>query len=239
MPGPQGRGPRTPDHVALVLLAAASGAVDALAFTVLGHVFAGVMTGNLALLGIAFASGRPIDLTAPLVALAGFVAGIWATALTCRGATADTRPGWPTRALLCLAAETGLLTVHASIWAGIGGVPGRAMREVLLCVAAVAMGGQSAAMLVAGRVARPSTYFTGTLATYVARNTGVLSGASDRWVPVRLVALVAGAAVAAVLHRWAPAWAAVPPPVLVLAAVLITTYRHTRPRPAPVPARKG
>ncbi|CCB78105.1 protein of unknown function [Streptantibioticus cattleyicolor NRRL 8057 = DSM 46488] len=41
------------DQVTVVLLAAASGGVDALAFTTLGHVFAGVMTGNLALLGIA------------------------------------------------------------------------------------------------------------------------------------------------------------------------------------------
>ena len=215
-----------------MLLAAASGAVDALAFTVLGHVFAGVMTGNLALLGIAVASGRPADLTAPLVALAGFVAGTWASALICRGATAEARPGWPARALFCLAGETGLLAAHASLWAGSGGVPAGALREVLLCVAAVAMGGQSAAMLVAGGGARPSTYFTGTLATYVARNAGAPVGAADRWVPVRLAALVAGATVAAVLHHWAPAWAAVPAPVLVLAAVLGATYRTPRSRGA-------
>ncbi|MCQ4041123.1 YoaK family protein [Streptantibioticus rubrisoli] len=232
MPGR--RGPRTAEYIALVLLAAASGAVDALAFTVLGHVFAGVMTGNLALLGIALASGRPADLTAPLVALAGFVAGTWLSALICRGVASDARPGWPTRVLFCLAGETGLLAAHASLWAGSGGVPGGGLRVVLLCVAAVAMGGQSVAMLAAGAGGRPSTYFTGTLATYVARNAGAAVGAEDRWVPVRLAALVAGAAAAAVLHHWAPAWAALPAPVLVLAAVLGATYR-----PPEAPERNG
>ncbi|MDF3288772.1 YoaK family protein [Streptomyces silvisoli] len=237
MPGQ--RGPRTAEHIALVLLAAASGAVDALAFTVLGHVFAGVMTGNLVLLGIAFASGRPADLAAPLVALAGFVAGTRAGALICRGAAPGARPGWPAQALFCLAGETAVLAAYATLWAGSGGAPGGLMRQVLLCVAAVAMGGQSAAMLVAGRAARPSTYFTGTLATYVASGAGAAVGAADRWVPVRLAALVAGAAVAAVLHHWAPAWAAVPAPVLVLAAVLGATYRPPRPARKTVPEHKG
>ncbi len=237
MPGQ--RGPRTAEHVALVLLAAASGAVDALAFTALGHVFAGVMTGNLALLGIALASGNPVDLTAPLVALAGFVAGTWASALICRAADPRVRPGWPTRALFCLAGETTLLAAHATLWAGSGGTPAGALRAVLLCVAAVAMGGQSTAMLIAGHGARPSTYFTGTLATYVARNAGAPVGAADRWVPLRLAALVAGAAVAAVLHHWAAAWAAVPAPVLVAAAVLGATYRLPRPGEEAAPERKG
>jgi uncharacterized membrane protein YoaK (UPF0700 family) len=40
-----------------MLLATASGAVDALALTALGHVFAGVMTGNLVLSGFAVAAG--------------------------------------------------------------------------------------------------------------------------------------------------------------------------------------
>ncbi|QMU71682.1 hypothetical protein [Streptacidiphilus sp. P02-A3a] len=35
------------EHASLVLYTAASGAVDTLAFTALGHVFAGVMTGIL------------------------------------------------------------------------------------------------------------------------------------------------------------------------------------------------
>ncbi|MGN5632769.1 DUF1275 family protein, partial [Streptomyces sp. AC154] len=38
-------------HAALLLLSAASGAADAFVFICVGQVFAGVMTGNLVLLG--------------------------------------------------------------------------------------------------------------------------------------------------------------------------------------------
>ncbi|MCX3064331.1 DUF1275 family protein, partial [Streptomyces beihaiensis] len=68
-------------HLSLVLLAGASGAVDALAFTALGTVFAGVMTGNLVLLGVAAGHGAGGDTLAPLTALGGYAAGACAATL--------------------------------------------------------------------------------------------------------------------------------------------------------------
>ncbi len=222
----------------MVLLAAASGAVDAMAFTALGHVFAGVMTGNLALLGIAVGSDHFADVVPPLIALAGFVLGTAAAARACRG-TAAAGPGWPARTLQCLACEAVLLTVTAVVWASAGAPPVGAPRDVLLCVAAVAMGGQSGAMLGAGPAARPSTYLTGSLATFVTRGVGQVPGGdrpgTDRWVPVRLTALAVGAGAAAAVFRSAPGWTPFLPPVLVVAAVL-TAARIGRPRPVPVVA---
>jgi uncharacterized membrane protein YoaK (UPF0700 family) len=212
------RAPAAADQAALILLAAASGAVDAIAFTALGHVFAGVMTGNLALLGIAAGDARPADTGPPLLALAGFVLGTFTAASACRNTRAE--GSWPPRVLGCLAGEAVLLAVDAVVWARSAAAPGSALRDLLLFLAAVAMGGQSGAMLAAGSVARPSTYLTGSLATFITRGAGGAGGGADRWVPVRLVALVAGAASAAVLHRAAPPWTAALPPALVALAVL-------------------
>ncbi len=215
----------------MVLLAAASGAVDATAFTALGHVFAGVMTGNLALLGIAVGGDHLADAVPPLVALAGFVTGTAAAGYACRGRPGG-RTGWPRHTTAVLVCEAVLLTAAAVVWATCGAPPAGALRDVLLGTVAVAMGAQTGAMLGAGPAARPSTYLTGTLAAFVTRGVGPAPGGdarrADRWVPVRLAALALGAAAAAAVFRFAPGWTAFLPPALVVAAVLtaVRTARH-------------
>ncbi|MEV5986599.1 DUF1275 family protein [Streptomyces sp. NPDC052051] len=206
-------------RVAVVVLVAASGAVEAISFTALDHVFAGVMTSNLALLGMAIGRSSGAGVTAALLALAGFGAGAAVVAWVTHG-----RKGvpayWPPRVLLCLAGEVALLAVGAGVWAASGGAPGAAARDALQCGAALAMGAQAAAMVAAGRAAAPTTYLTGTLATYIVRGVGRASAQPDRWVPARFGALIAGAAAALALRRAAPAWAGTLPLVLVTAAVL-------------------
>ncbi|PWI42369.1 DUF1275 family protein [Streptomyces sp. ICBB 8177] len=217
----------------MTLLSAASGAVDALAFTALGHVFAGVMTGNLALLGIACGGDRFGDVAAPLIALAGYVAGAAAAARFCGTRPDEPGDGWPTRTLAVLAAEAVLLALNAVAWAVGGAPPTGAPREVLLGVAALAMGGQSGAMLGAGTAARPSTYLTGSLTTFVSRAASGGPRETGYWVPVRLGALAVGAGAAAALHRGAAPWAAALPPLLVAAgAVTAARARRERGRPA-------
>ncbi len=220
-------------HTAVVLLAAASGAVDALAFTRLGHVFAGVMTGNLALLGLAVGGDRFAETVPPLLALAGFTAGTAAAARICRrNGPVPPSARWPRPILACLAGEAVLLAVLAALWAAAGGAPGGAERDGMLGAAALAMGAQTGAMLGAGPAARPSTYLTGTLATFVTRGLGRPPGddgpGADRWVPVRLTALVVGAAAAAALLRAAPDTAALLPLVLVAVALMTVTGQGRR-----------
>jgi uncharacterized membrane protein YoaK (UPF0700 family) len=60
---------------ALLLLTFATGLVDAVSVLVLGHVFVANMTGNVIFLGFWFVPDSGIDLTAALVAFAGFVLG--------------------------------------------------------------------------------------------------------------------------------------------------------------------
>ncbi|MFJ4713328.1 DUF1275 family protein [Streptomyces sp. NPDC088785] len=204
---------------ALLLLAGASGAVDALAFTALGSVFAGVMTGNLVLLGISAGRGDGSEVTGPLVALGGYVVGAACTAAACRGARRRAAgPLWPPAVVAALAAQCALLTAVAVAAAVLGGRPGEAGRIALLVAAAVAMGGQSAAMVAAGGA--PTTYFTGTLTTLVTGAVdGTARGTSDLWTAARLSAVVGGAACAVAVHAAAPSWGFVPPALLTACAV--------------------
>ncbi|MEU6366987.1 DUF1275 family protein [Streptomyces sp. NPDC046931] len=211
-------------RIAVVALVAASGAVETISFTALGHVFAGVMTSNLALLGMAIGRAGGTGTVSALLALAGFGAGAGLVAWVTHGRTGFATH-WPPRVMYCLIGEAALLAVGAGFWAASGGAPDGVARHALQAGAAVAMGGQAAAMVAAGRAAAPTTYLTGTLATYIVH--GVGRGRPDRWVPARLGALIAGAAAAMALRRAAPSWAGALPFVLVAAAVL-TAIRPLR-----------
>ncbi|MGW1162523.1 DUF1275 family protein [Streptomyces sp. NPDC002513] len=205
-------------RVAVVVLVAASGAVETISFTALDHVFAGVMTSNLALLGIAIGHGGGTGVTSAVLALAGFGAGAGVVAWVTHGRTGGATH-WHPRVMLCLIGEAVLLALGAAVWAASGGAPTGVARDALQCGAAVAMGGQAAAMVAAGRAAAPTTYLTGTLATYIVR--GVGRARPDGWVPARLGALIAGAAAAMALRQVAPSWAGALPFVLVAVATLV------------------
>ncbi|MGW5482483.1 DUF1275 family protein [Streptomyces sp. NPDC004008] len=224
-----GDGPGRTTCIAVVVLVAASGAVEAISFTALGHVFAGVMTSNLALLGMALGRGRGTGVASAVLALAGFGAGAGLVAWVTHGRT-EVATHWPPRVMFCLIGEAVLLAVGAGFWAASGGAPGAGARAALQCGAAMAMGGQAAAMVAAGRAAAPTTYLTGTLATYIVR--GVGRTRPDGWVPARLAALIVGAAATMALRRVAPAWAGALPFVLVAAATLTAARAVFLHRPA-------
>lgn len=194
---------------ALILFAGASGAVDVLAFIALGRVFAGVMTGNLVLLGLSLTGtgdeGGPV---APLLALAGYMAGVAVVAPFSRRRPGEPETRWPRAVVRWLAAEVVLLAAVAVVWAVTDGAPARPWRDVVLVAVAAAMGTQSAALVAAGAAGGPGTYFTGILTRLVARATGPEGvGLTDLGALARLVALAAGAAVAALVYAASPPWA--------------------------------
>ncbi|MFE6889607.1 DUF1275 family protein [Streptomyces sp. NPDC057694] len=215
-------------QITLLLLTGASGAVDALAFTALGSVFAGVMTGNLVLLGISAGRGDGAEVTGPLVALGGYVVGAACAALACRGSRRRAAGQlWPGAVVACLAAQCVLLAAVAVAAGVLGGRPGEGWRIALLAGGAVAMGGQSAAMVAAGAGGAPTTYFTGTLTTLVTGAVdGTGRGAGQLWTAARLVAVVGGAACAVAVHTAAPPWGFVPPVVLTACAVACQKPAH-------------
>ncbi|MGW1467075.1 YoaK family protein [Streptomyces sp. NPDC002308] len=179
---------------AQLLLSGASGAADAFVFLCAGQVFAGVMTGNLVLLG-ASATGTGEEGSAAHVgaALVSYVAGAGWGALMAR------RWGWPVAALLLV--EVVLLGAGATAW-GLGLVTSGTDRTGLLAAVAVAMGIQGMVR------ATPTNYFTGTLTSLTGRLVLGRPVRDDLRVFGRLAAVVTGAALAAAATRWWPPGAA-------------------------------
>ncbi len=204
---------------ALLLLSAASGASDAFVFLCVGQVFAGVMTGNLVLLGASAAGAgeRGVALKVA-VALGAYFCGAAA------GALMAGRLGL--RVPVLLGAEVVLLGAAAVLW-GLELVSSYGDRLGLLALVAVAMGVQ-------GRVrVTPTNYFTGTLTSLAGRVALRELRGGDGWVLGRLAAVVAGAAVAALAERWWSPGAALGALVPAAGALVLETapLRGGGPRP--------
>ncbi|MFD0572698.1 YoaK family protein [Kitasatospora gansuensis] len=189
------------ERLALLVLSAASGAVDTFTFLCLGKVFAGVMTGNLVLIGVSVATSDGTQAIRALAALAYYCAGVATAALI-----ADRLPR-----RTVLAGEAVLLTLSATCWALATDRSGTLL-WALLVTNALAMG------LQARTWGTPTTYFTGTL-TGLAGQFGL--GTEERWAAGRLAAVVAGALLVAALLRWHTSAAGLAPVALVILAMAV------------------
>ncbi|MFD4985579.1 YoaK family protein [Streptomyces sp. NPDC058374] len=216
---------RTRGRTALLLLSFASGAADVLAVVALGGAFAGIMTGNLVLLGAAAAGERSQGVWAPALALGGYLLGT-VLAVPLAGRAGGERI-WPRGALACLAAESLVLAGVAAAWTIADRPdPGGVAAGLLLVPLAAAMGAQATAVLSLGREGAPTTFFTSTLTTLVAGFAARQPGGVDGWAVARLVCLFAGACGAVLVRRVAPDVALFLPPLLVVAAVVAAAGRR-------------
>lgn len=210
----------------VVVLALATGSVDAVSYLRLGKVFSSVITGNLALLGVSAGqrnSGLAVNAG---LALAGYGLGVLAGGALA-GIPEKDQPVWPRRVTVTLALELLVLAGFSGGWLAAGGHPSGGSRLALLGVAAAAMGMQSAAVRRLGPMS--TTYLTSTL-------TGVLQSlAIGRW-PSQwqrstgvLLAFVAGAVLGGLAALRAPA--TVPAAFLLPLAVVVAC-------PLPAAARR-
>lgn len=201
--------------VVVVCLSTVAGATNALSFMRVGKVFASVMTGNVVLLGVS--SGRQDASLAWHAGLTflGYVLGTVIGARLSNASKSCRRRVWAARTL---SAELGALSTVTILWELSGTRPDGALRDVMLLLAAGAMGLQSKATSSLPSVRASTTYFTGTL-------TGVLSALTtgDRSLEQRrgmlaLGGLLAGAGIEAELLVVAPAGA----PAVLLAGLVAT-----------------
>jgi uncharacterized membrane protein YoaK (UPF0700 family) len=198
-------------------------------------VFSSVVTGNLVLLGIA--AGRRAGSLAVSggLALGGYVVGVLLGGVLAGASTKD-QPAWPAAVTIALVAEFALLAGLSAGWLLTGGRPAGDARLILLALAAVAMGTQTAAVRRLGQMS--STYLTSTLAGLVTalalrrrpedwqRSTGVL------------LAIVVGALLGALAATQFPDWL----PVVILsplAAVIAFSLMIAKPDRALDPRQKG
>jgi uncharacterized membrane protein YoaK (UPF0700 family) len=180
---------------AVVLLAALSGATDAVGLLALGGSFTSVMTGNMVLVGVGIGTHDASALGRTVAAIVGYVAGVFVGARV----AGEPQPGedpWPARVTRGLLLELACFAVFAAVWWGTGGHPSSALFAPLLCLNAAALGIQSSVIIRYGVSGLSTTYMTGTLTTMVARLAGRHPLASVGRSGVLLAGLIAGAAVA-------------------------------------------
>lgn len=197
----------------LLELAFAAGAVDAVSYLGLGHVFTANMTGNTVLLGIAVARGAGSDAARSAVALGGFALGV------AIGAGLIGSDGhWPRRASSVLWLETGFLALLLGAWSSLGASAGRLW---LVAISAVAMGAQSAAVRSSDVRGVNTTYMTSTflnaVSRLVLRARGIREAPSGATLPASAWGIYALGALAGALAEksWQAPSAAIPLAILV------------------------
>ena len=144
----------------LLLLTLAAASVDAISYLGLGHVFTAMMTGNTVLLGLALAQGEVLAALRSILALIGFVIGVFVGALIVERESYPAE--WPTAVTAALAFETIILAIFAANFTLFDGIRG-GMIYLLIILSAFAMGVQSAAVRRLGVPGIATTYITGTL----------------------------------------------------------------------------
>jgi uncharacterized membrane protein YoaK (UPF0700 family) len=216
--------------VALLMLTFATGLIDAVSVLVLGHVFVANMTGNVIFLGFWFAPHSGVDLTAAVVAFAGFLLGTVLGGRFARHLDHHTRL-WLT---VALSAEAALLLLMALL--GATGVLDYHNDTKLIMIAglAVAFGSQNAAARQFGVQELSTTVLTSTIVGIgVDSRLAGGTGAREKLRYIVVLTMLAGAVVGATLTRVTVA------PVIALAAVVVlgamAVFRYGPPAESPDP----
>src|SRR3954447_17268108 len=127
----------------LLVLTWAAGAVDAVSYLGLGHVFTAMMTGNTVLLGLALAQGELLAAVRSILALLGFALGVTIAAVIVERDETDAE--WPACVTAALALEAVILAVFAAAWHFTDPALGGHSVQLLIVLLGTAMGMQAAA----------------------------------------------------------------------------------------------
>jgi uncharacterized membrane protein YoaK (UPF0700 family) len=220
----------------LVVLAAAAGGVDVMAVSRLGGPFASVVTGNLIQLGRSLAIPNRQLAASALTAVASYAVGVAIGTAMLRGSP----PGWRFRTCVVASVELLLLVGVLVGWLIASGSPGTDQALFLLALAAAAMGLQSAATLSTGVPEASTTYMTGTFTSFIRAVTTDphLIGAAGAGI-ARLLSLLAGAVIGALILEFAPSWTPVFPVVLIAGTIVLAAalspWKSTKFRSGGVP----
>ena len=137
------------------MLTLTTGALDAVSYLRLGKVFSSVITGNLALLGVATGLHDAMLALNAGLELAGYACGVLVGG-TFAGTPERGQPAWPVRVTFTLVVEWGVLAAFSGEWLVTGGHPAGGSRLAVLLLGAAAMGMRSTAVhdLESGALAR-------------------------------------------------------------------------------------
>ncbi|MFP5019600.1 YoaK family protein [Pseudonocardia phyllosphaerae] len=207
-----------------VLLTAAAGALNVVTFFSFNQVFASTMSGNLVLIGLAIAQRDPWQALDNVSAIGGYCLGLILGTLLC--VRMMRRFPWRNAVGATLTFELLVLVVGGTYLHSRDvhdGGDGFVLANLVLLVvgSGIAMGIQAAAARYIGPAGTPTSFLSGTVTNWVAdfadgRTPTVLS-----WnAPLRILAMVVGAAGNGLVQEWAPGYSYIAPIVLVAVAVL-------------------
>jgi len=145
----------------LLILTWAAGAVDALSYLGLGHVFTAMMTGNTVLLGLALGQGELLAAGRSILALLGFALGVTVGAMVVERDESESE--WPRAVTAALGLEAAVLAVFAVAWHLEDPALGGHNVQVLIVLLGTAMGVQAAAVRRLDVPGIATTYITGTI----------------------------------------------------------------------------
>ncbi|RUR00918.1 YoaK family protein [Labedella endophytica] len=183
----------------LILLTAATGAIDAVSYLALDRVFTGNMTGNVLFIGFALVGVAGIPFLNNVVALGGFVLG---SIVSGRIVGRKHERLLPRRSMWTLVAGGAVIASLSVTWAVLGTLDERGLL-VVTALLAIVMGAQVSAVKPIGNSDVTTIVVTNTLAN-LARDSRLAGGHGQAWVQ-RLLAVIAmggGAALGAVLIGW-------------------------------------
>lgn len=193
--------------------------------TRLGGVFASVMTGNLAPMGLGLAKDDVTSILHTVMAVISYAAGV-AVGSRIIGVRDPDHPVWPPRVTAALGVQLVVQCALTAGWVAARGDPTGVLQLALLTAAAASMGLQGAAVRGLG-VPLATTYLTGTLTALVVNRTTASRARSDAAGLAAVIAAVVGAVCGGLMLKTAPTVAPVLC-VLPVVAVVGTAEWHRR-----------
>ncbi len=170
-------------NVLVLILAFASGYIDAISYLGMGSVFTSNMTGNTVLLGLALGQGKGLAAVRSVIALFGYICGVAVgSSIVDRGSK---RVIWPSGVTAAFAVEFLVLLLFATGGSFAGHTPSDFTLYPLIALAAIAMGIQSTAVRVLGVSGVATTYITGTWTSLISGLTKRLTSAASGTEPRR------------------------------------------------------
>ncbi|WP_328535284.1 YoaK family protein [Streptomyces sp. NBC_00344] len=225
------------ETVIMTTLTLVAGAVDAITFLTMGHVFAALATGNVLFLAFALADGGQVPVARSAVALSAFTVGVAVASFVAHRLVTHR---WFPAALVGEAALLGLAGTLALLRHGIGSLA-HDPDLVVIAIVALAMGMRAAFVLRAAVPGMPTLLVQMSLVRLLAdvvthlRLPAGREAALQRLARIRLGATVGGMFLGGALGTLMVPWGtgraliAVAAAVLVLSAVHFSQPRHRPP----------
>lgn len=221
-------------HLWLMLaLTFSTGVVDAVGYLGLDQVFTGNMTGNVVLLGMAFAGGNQLPVLRPALALVFFMLGAALAGRMLRGGPA----GWSWRTSVALTTVAAGLTALA-VFVAVADVQGIETLGSITTSSMATLMGVQAATAKRLKVAEITTVVVTSTITGLASDSKLAGGDSQFWQRRTLaVALILLGAVAGALALQVGLWLGLTLSAAISIAVALTGYirHHRERRPDAVP----